>query len=42
MEMHIIHRNMAYPQMEKAMVNVDGLAVLGIFFQVKLILFFFN
>ncbi|KAF7994820.1 hypothetical protein HCN44_004292 [Aphidius gifuensis] len=35
MEMHIIHRNMAYPKMENAMVNVDGLAVLGIFFQLQ-------
>ena len=35
MEMHIIHRNKNYPNMEVALNNSDGLAVLGIFFQVK-------
>ena len=34
MEMHIIHRNTIYTGIEVASNNSDGLAVLGIFFQV--------
>ncbi|KAK0091619.1 hypothetical protein PV326_002953 [Microctonus aethiopoides] len=35
MEMHIIHRNIAYSNMEHASAHADGLVVLGIFFQVQ-------
>lgn len=36
MEMHIVHRNKAYSNLSHALNYEDGLAVLGIFFQVTL------
>lgn len=34
MEMHLIHRNKIYQNMEIALNNSDGLSVIGVFFQV--------
>lgn len=35
MEMHIIHRNMMYPNLTRALEHEDGLTVLAVFFQVQ-------
>ncbi|XP_015584685.1 carbonic anhydrase 9 [Cephus cinctus] len=35
MEMHVIHRNMKYPDLASALQHEDGLTVLGIFFQLQ-------
>lgn len=37
-EMHIVHRNRKYESVAEALNHADGLTVLGIFFQVSLVL----
>ncbi|KAG8033891.1 hypothetical protein G9C98_008372 [Cotesia typhae] len=39
MEMHIIHRNKLYADIEEAQGHKNGLVVLGIFFQVITIIY---
>lgn len=41
MEMHIIHRNAAYPNLSHALNYQDGISVLGIFFQVRRIYLYY-
>lgn len=35
MEMHIVHRNMAYSNFSHALQHEDGVAVIAVFFQVR-------
>ncbi|XP_012530254.1 carbonic anhydrase 9 [Monomorium pharaonis] len=35
MEMHIVHRNMAYPDISHALQHEDGIAVVAVFFQLQ-------